>query len=371
MAYRVRVVGVDEGFAEHDDERRARRAVPQKLIGGVALAGIAAACGFTLYSNLFSDAGDAMAPPPTVTVLTAKPAAPAVTVVTKQPAAATRPTLLVAPSFDITLIDGTHPIGRPLPFAQSAPLKTALARPAPQPPRQIAQAPQAGQAAPGAQAALTTASIPLPTRRPDIAPTYNPQLQAAAQRGKFALASAESTPVSTSMFDKIFGKREAPSGALAYAAPDGGVSNDGKSVGTGRVVGDGVTAVYDITARTVYMPDGTRLEAHSGLREKLDDPRYAHVKMRGVTPPHTYDLSLRESLFHGVQAIRLTPVGGEGAIYGRTGLLAHTYMLGPNGDSNGCVSFRDYDAFLRAFRAGKIKRLVVVASGGRSMLASN
>ena len=39
--------------------------------------------------------------------------------------------------------------------------------------------------------------------------------------------------------------------------------------------------------------------------------------------------------------------GGEGAIHGRTGLLAHTYMLGPNGDSNGCVSFRDYDAFLR------------------------
>ena len=38
----------------------------------------------------------------------------------------------------------------------------------------------------------------------------------------------------------------------------------------------------------------------------------------------------------------------------------HTYMLGPDGDSNGCVSFRDYDAFLRAFRSGLINKLVVV-----------
>ena len=83
--------------------------------------------------------------------------------------------------------------------------------------------------------------------------------------------------------------------------------------------------------------------------------------MRGATPPHLYDLSLRESLFHGVKAIRLKPVGGESAVYGRTGLLAHTFMLGPNGDSNGCVSFRNYDAFLRAYESGQIKRLAVVA----------
>ena len=49
------------------------------------------------------------------------------------------------------------------------------------------------------------------------------------------------------------------------------------------------------------------------------------------------------------------------AIFGRTGLLAHTYMLGPNGDSNGCVSFKDYYAFLNAYRNGGIKRLAVVA----------
>jgi hypothetical protein len=35
-------------------------------------------------------------------------------------------------------------------------------------------------------------------------------------------------------------------------------------------------------------------------------------------------------------------------------------MLGPNGESNGCVSFSDYPAFLNAFLSGEIDRLVVV-----------
>ena len=82
--------------------------------------------------------------------------------------------------------------------------------------------------------------------------------------------------------------------------------------------GSGV-AVYDIKAATVYMPNGERLEAHSGLGEMMDDPRYAHVRMKGVTPPHTYTLTEREALFHGVRAIRLNPVGGSGAIHGRAG----------------------------------------------------
>ena len=123
---------------------------------------------------------------------------------------------------------------------------------------------------------------------------------------------------------------------------------------------DRQTAIYDISARVVYLPDGTRLEAHSGLGAALDDVRFVGERAVGPTPPHLYDLTLRESLFHGVQALRLTPVG-EGGVYGRAGLLAHPYMLGPNGDSNGCVSFRDYEAFLRAYQNGQINKLAVVA----------
>ena len=123
---------------------------------------------------------------------------------------------------------------------------------------------------------------------------------------------------------------------------------------------DRYTAVYDISARTVYMPDGTKLEAHSGLGDALDNPRYVSERMRGPTPPHVYELEPREASFHGVQALRLIPIG-DGDLFGRAGLLAHPFMLGPNGDSNGCVSVKDYEAFLRAYENGEIKRLVVVA----------
>jgi hypothetical protein len=120
------------------------------------------------------------------------------------------------------------------------------------------------------------------------------------------------------------------------------------------------TAVYDISAHTVYLPDGTRLEAHSGLGSNMDNPRHVALKNRGPTPPNTYDLTMREQLFHGVRAIRLNPVSGSN-MFGRDGMLAHTYMLGPNGQSNGCVSFKNYPAFLRAFLNGEVKRMIVVA----------
>lgn len=123
------------------------------------------------------------------------------------------------------------------------------------------------------------------------------------------------------------------------------------------------TAVYDIAARTVYLPNGDRLEAHSGLGDKLDDPRYVHVKMRGPTPPNVYQLTLREQPFHGIRAIRLNPVD-DGKMFGRDGILAHTYMLGANGQSNGCVSFRDYQKFLNAYLRGEVERLVVVPNLG-------
>jgi len=123
---------------------------------------------------------------------------------------------------------------------------------------------------------------------------------------------------------------------------------------------DQTTAVYDISAHTVYLPDGIRLEAHSGLGDRIDDPRFVDERDQGATPPGVYQLTLRESLFHGVQALRLTPIGG-GFVFNRVGLLAHPYMLGPNGDSNGCVSFKNYDLFLRAFQSGGVKRLAVVA----------
>jgi hypothetical protein len=119
------------------------------------------------------------------------------------------------------------------------------------------------------------------------------------------------------------------------------------------------TAIYDIVAHTVYLPGGRRLEAHSGLGRFLDDPRAITQKARGPTPPNVYRLTLREQLFHGVRAIRLNPEN-DGKMFGRDGILAHTYMLGPSGQSFGCVSFKNYPEFLNAFLRGEIDRLVVV-----------
>jgi Protein of unknown function (DUF2778) len=148
--------------------------------------------------------------------------------------------------------------------------------------------------------------------------------------------------------------------SLAYAAPDSGVIDNERKITSDLLLGlHSWTAVYDISAHMVYLPDGTKLEAHSGRGGRLDDPRYVHEHMRGATPPNVYELALREKAFHRVKALRLKPVGG-GNNFGRSGLLAHTYMLGPKGESNGCVVFKNYNAFLRAFQNGQVNRLIVV-----------
>ncbi len=119
-------------------------------------------------------------------------------------------------------------------------------------------------------------------------------------------------------------------------------------------------AIYDIERGRVYLPNGETLEAHSGMGPMRDNPAFVNRRNRGPTPPHIYDLTLRERRFLGVEAIRLTPVGGEAAVFGRDGFLAHTYMLRRPGDSNGCVVFKEYHRFLAAFKKGQIKRMVVV-----------
>lgn len=198
----------------------------------------------------------------------------------------------------------------------------------------------------------------------EIVPAPEAKPKSFADRAKAAVMSI--TGPRQSMVEKLWGKREPSGGLLAYASADASVTASIAPREQNPMLGGSApyerdTAVYDITAKTVYLPDGTKLEAHSGLGSNLDDPRSSKVRMRGVTPPHIYTLKPREALFHGVPALRLTPIGGESAIYGRDGLLAHTFMLGPNGDSNGCVSFKDYYAFLDAYRNKGIRKLAVLA----------
>jgi hypothetical protein len=258
-------------------------------------------------------------------------------------------------------------------FTPLAPPRVVASAAQPAPP---APQPQPVQPAPEidtAQAVAQPVPVPLPVPRPAefrIAKAVETPKPEAPKPARPALSAplrtagvqtAQAAPANEPSFmEKLFGIKPAtpPENALGYAAL--GTIAPGSRFNPTPTIGDG-TAIYDISAQVVTLPNGERLEAHSGLGDKLDDPRYVHVPMRGATPPGTYTLTEREQLFHGVRALRLNPVGGSGAIYGRVGLLAHTYMLGPNGDSNGCVSFRNYDRFLQAYLRGEVRRLVVVA----------
>jgi hypothetical protein len=212
-----------------------------------------------------------------------------------------------------------------------------------------------------AYAPVRSAAEALATAAPRVAaaapraPTRSVVAQAAPKRppaGQFRLASASDTPLPPAY---------APADVKSDSALTDSVLKDLTSKDSNPLAGVDTsrTAIYDITAHMVYLPNGQRLEAHSGLGEHMDDPRYVDARSTGPTPPNVYELKLRERVFHGVRAIRLNPVDG-GKMHGRDGILAHSYMLGPNGQSNGCVSFNDYPAFLNAFLRGDVDRLVVV-----------
>ena len=234
-----------------------------------------------------------------------------------------------------------------------------------------------------------TESFPLPPARPPGfgAPTQSTAPERHASRPDVAVARPAAQPDNRNVIEKLFGWAHPSSPGVAstttartavaqpiVAEKDSAAAASGFGRGPlfsfpspfgssapSPVSGyDHYTAVYDISARVVYLPDGTRLEAHSGLGQALDNPRFVAERAVGPTPPHLYQLTLREALFHGVQAIRLNPVG-DGSVYGRDGFLAHPFMLGPNGDSNGCVSVKGYEAFLRAYQNGQINKLAVVA----------
>jgi hypothetical protein len=338
------------------------------VLGGAALACIVLGCGWTLTAHVLGTGADPAAVSANVESATGSggaitfsarfdalgAGAEGLSVVRKSAS----PTVVKASDAIrknyMALLDVSYSLGPP-----PGSFSTALPR---GPDRQLAMLPDhsAAQDITAALPQRAADSVPLPAPRPS---TLRLLANREVEKAKAAILSV--TAEKPSIFEKLWGKPQPKPSLLAFASADFGdvtLPGPAKASPMGNAAPyDRDTAVYDISARAVYLPDGTKLEAHSGLGAKLDDPRYVHVKMHGATPPHVYDLSPREALFHGVPALRLKPVGGEQAIFGRTGLLAHTYMLGPNGDSNGCVSFKDYYAFLNAYRNGGIKRLAVVA----------
>ena len=188
-------------------------------------------------------------------------------------------------------------------------------------------------------------------------PTPLPNITAPIPASRPAIAAKRTAPVS------VIEKDEPAPTVLAFARPDNPIR---KPAVIDRVPWPDRgkrTAIYDISAGVVHMPNGEKLEAHSGIGNMRDNPNFTHVKMRGPTPAGTYKITMRESLFHGVEAVRLTPTNGIAPL-GRTGLLAHSFLLRTRGDSHGCVAFADYPRFLRAFKRGEVDMMIIVPRMG-------
>jgi len=234
---------------------------------------------------------------------------------------------------------------------------------------ETAIAPALGATVPAAPATTTTAAVtsavPLPRSRPAAAEQPVQSVVALANTNPptgsiSATTDSAPRPAERSVFQKFSDMMKSK---MAVASLGLGKAPDLTALGY-----DNETAVYDITAHAVYLPNGTVMEAHSGMGNLRDDPDHVNMPMVGATPPAMYSLKPRETSFHGVAALRMTPAEGSD-IGGRSGLLVHSYMLGPNGDSNGCISVRDFDRFRKAYDDGQFTHIAVVSSVKAMILA--
>ena len=365
-------------FAAPTLKRPARKVTSQSLFIVTAMIGLVIGCGWTVYANIFAaspypELGSANIDAPVARRFASIAVHPVVRheppmIVAPETVSPSEPVLSFVDRFAAASPEGVAPA--PVP---EEPVKLAVA-PKPEP-LKLAEAPKIkiepaknADATKTKEAAKEASKFQLasatPAAQSEDPPKGLGKFHEMAERAKNAILSIASSD-RKSVVEKLWGKEGSHNPVLAYASADAGsvtgsIREQNPMLG-GSPPYDRDTAVYDIAAHTVYLPDGSRLEAHSGLGSSLDDPHSARIRMRGVTPPHIYTLKPREALFHGVAALRLTPIGGEETIYGREGLLAHSFMLGPNGDSNGCVSFRDYNAFLGAYHNMGIRKLAVVA----------
>src|SRR5258708_3580394 len=393
------------GLAAHNRKRSSRKILSQQFLGSAAIAAVVLGCVWTVYSNVFGasiypSVNNAALEAPVIkrpVAVAARPATPAFNEVFASVAApapdlskpdTVSPSIMFnerfaasAPQGEASKVaDAALPPDAPAladaPKPIDAPKLAEAPKPAAAP--KLAEASKPKEIAPAAASTRVALNVP-PPRTAEAKPaeakpaevttaakTPAASVRDMAQRAKAAVMSIASSE-KQSIVEKLWGKQPSHGSLLSYASADASVTGSIPSgVNQNPMLGgsppyDRQTAVYDVSAHIVYLPDGSKLEAHSGLGSMLDDPHSSRIRMRGVTPPHIYELTPREALFHGVPALRLNPIGGEDAIYGRSGLLAHTFMLGPNGDSNGCVSFRDYNAFLNAYRNQGIKKLAVVS----------
>src|ERR1700759_264560 len=292
------------------------KAVSHTLFGGAAAACLVIGCGWTVYSNIINASAY-----PTIG------SADHVEAVVRRPKLAERSNVQVVHETFAALAEqrpvvasitqdmfnerfsAAQPTSVASNVASAAPVEAPKLAAAEAPKiveaPKLAEAPKTKDAAP-AQLALNVPPPVVPAPAPRAAEAKPSKLRDMASRAKAAVMSIASNE-KQSIVEKLWGKEPSHS-LLSYASADasaitGSVGREQNPMMGGSPPYDRDTAVYDITAHTVYLPDGSKLEAHSGLGENMDDPRSQKIRMRGVTPPHIYTLKPRESLFHGVAAL--------------------------------------------------------------------
>jgi hypothetical protein len=254
-------------FGDYDHRCLPPDARPQRMLAGAALAGVVLACAWTLCASL-AGSGAVQADLPSTRgdkLAVVKPSEP-------------RPSNTFA-----SLFDPHASVFPPATFVMSAavPSHDQSAAATPSPPEIEAT----GAIPPAARDDRLVPSLASAAAPPRVQRTRLATVRDGAHEHEND-AAAKAPDHKPSIFEKLFGRPATVT--LAYAAPDDGGLGGGQGITPGRY--DRATAVYDITAHAVYLPDGTKLEAHSGLGSRLDDPRYAGERNRGVTPPAVYDL---------------------------------------------------------------------------------
>ena len=226
---------------------------------------------------------------------------------------------------------------------------------------------------------LTSSSIsqsvtnaPVPPRRPAELRLSAIQTapQAALRRPVAANTTSAVAPAvsdNRSLIEKMFDQRpasgpQASGPALAYAVPEGGVTGIARSVISGGQSGyNRRTAIYDISAHTVYLPNGATAGGAFGSRRRDRTIRASCMKECAGRRHQMFTSLLRaNSFFMGFKRCVSNP--SARAIFSDAPDFWRILICScANGASNGCVSFKNYDAFLQAYQNGEIKHLAVVA----------
>ena len=170
---------------------------------------------------------------------------------------------------------------------------SAAPTPPPAPQQQVAEAEPGVPVPPSRPSELTVqprvAEISAPPRGLENATPRKEAPRVSVREKAQATTLSQNDP--RNFFEKLLGAGQQDRNAqqkgpqLAYASPDGGLFNPfrGATSTPSPMTATGGTAVYDIAAHTVYLPNGQALEAHSGLGPYFDDPNHVHMRMRGAT----------------------------------------------------------------------------------------